>query len=126
MNQRIFITPRPVNPTIKPIQSAPARPTPPEQDFARLLEQAAAQPLKLSGHAQERLAASGRTLSETEMQSLALAVDKVARKGARDALLLMPDMALVVSVRNRTVITAVQSERMRENVFTNIDSAVIL
>jgi flagellar operon protein len=128
MNQRLFITPRPVLPNAKPTvtQPAQARPIPPEQSFARVLEQAVAHPLKLSGHARERLAASGRTLLETEMQSLAVAVDKVARKGGRDALILMPDMALVVSVRNRTVITAVESGRMRENIFTNIDSAVIL
>lgn len=128
MNQRLLITPRPLLPTARPTEGQPlqARPIPAEQSFAQVLEQAVAQPLKLSGHARERLAASGRALTETEMQSLALAVDKVARKGARDALVLMQDMALVVSVRNRTVITAVESGRMRENVFTNIDSAVIL
>jgi flagellar operon protein len=91
-----------------------------------MLDTALAQPVKFSGHAQERLAASKRTLSETEMKDLAGAVDRAAQKGARDALVLMKDLALVVSVKNRTVITAVDGERMKENIFTNIDSAVIL
>lgn len=85
-----------------------------------------AQPLKWSGHAQERLAASKRTLSESEVAALNSAVDRAAQKGSRDALILMRDLALVVSVKNRTVITAVEGERMKENLFTNIDSAVIL
>ena len=48
-----------------------------------------------------------------------------AAKGARDALVLIDGTAFVVSVRNRTVITAVGADQMRDRVFTNIDSAVI-
>jgi flagellar operon protein len=91
-----------------------------------MLDAAMSQPVKFSGHAQERLAASRRTLSETEMTQLNQAVDQAAAKGSRDALILMRDLALVVSVKNRTVITAVDGDRMKENVFTNIDSAVIV
>jgi flagellar operon protein len=53
-------------------------------------------------------------------------VDKAATKGSRESLLLMENMALVVSVKNRTVITAVDNDKLKENVFTNIDSAVVL
>ena len=53
------------------------------------------------------------------------AVSKAAAKGARESLILLDDLALVVSVKNRTVITAIAPDRIRENVFTNIDSAVI-
>ncbi len=52
-------------------------------------------------------------------------MDKAAAKGARESLILMDNLALVVSIRNRTVITAVDEKRMKEHVFTNIDSAVI-
>jgi len=52
-------------------------------------------------------------------------VERAAAKGAREALVLMDDMAFVVSVKNRTVITAVDAARMKHNVFTGIDSAVI-
>lgn len=59
------------------------------------------------------------------MQRLAGAVDKAAAKGSRDSLVLMDDLALVVSIRNRTVITAVDANSRRGNVFTNIDSVVL-
>lgn len=88
--------------------------------------------LKFSAHAQNRLAARGISLSTEAVDRLSDAVDRAASKGARDALLLMPgasrgeDLALVVSVTNRTVVTAVDGDSLRENVFTNIDSAVIV
>jgi len=82
-------------------------------------------PVRLSQHAQERLQTSGVTLGANEMRRLGQAVDVAASKGARQSLVLLDGTALVVSVRNRTVVTAVSGERMHDNVFTNIDSAVI-
>ena len=130
MTNRIFIGPRPLGPGGKPgpAQGQPSR-TPaaaPQGTFQKMLDTALTQPVKFSGHAQDRLAASNRQLSETEMAQLSEAIDRAAQKGARDALVLMKDLALVVSVKNRTVITAVDGDRMKENIFTNIDSAVIL
>lgn len=83
-----------------------------------------APPLKLSAHAQERLRT--HPLNEQQMARVAAAVDQAARKGSRDTLVLMREMALVVSVQNRTVITAVAGERMKESIFTQIDSAVLV
>ena len=51
-------------------------------------------------------------------------MDRAAQKGARESLVLLDDVALVVSIKNRTVITAVDAANLKENVFTNIDSAV--
>lgn len=82
--------------------------------------------LKFSAHAQARLQEAQRNLSEGELRRLDEAVRLAESKGARESLILMPDLALVVSVQNRTVITAVGQARMRENVFTQIDSAVVL
>ena len=53
-------------------------------------------------------------------------VDRAAAKGAKESLVMIDDVALVVSVKNRTVITAVDKAQLKENVFTNIDSAVIV
>lgn len=127
MTNRIFIG-RPVGPVGQPSPAQPQRPqtTVPAGAFKQALDAAMAHPIKLSGHAQDRLAASKRTLTETELTQIAQAVDRAAQKGARDALIMMQDLALVVSVKNRTVITAVDGDRMKENIFTNIDSAVIL
>ena len=54
------------------------------------------------------------------------AVDKADAKGLDDALVLTKDAALIVSVRNRTVITAIDNNSLSGNVFTNIDGAVIV
>lgn len=82
--------------------------------------------LKLSGHAQTRLQSRNIDLGDQEWERVAEGVDRAAQKGARESLVLLDDIALVVSVKNRTVITAVDRSRLKENVFTNIDSAVIV
>ena len=52
-------------------------------------------------------------------------VSRAAAKGSRESLVLADDAAFVVSVRNRAAVTAVGQEHMKEQVFTNTDSAVI-
>ena len=81
--------------------------------------------LKFSKHAQDRLASRNIRLSQDDMTSLGAAVAKAGDKGGRDSLVLLRDMAFIVSVPNRTVVTAMDAAQMKENVFTNIDSAVI-
>lgn len=94
--------------------------------FAKVLEQKLpGEPVRLSQHAQERLKSRGITLSEADMKQLAGAVDSVAQKGGKESLIMMGDAALVVSVKNRTVVTAMDRQGMKGNVFTNIDSAVV-
>ncbi len=82
--------------------------------------------IKFSGHAQTRLASRHITLTDQDLAKLGAAITKAAAKGARESLVLMDKAALVVSVPNRTVITAVARDDMKENIFTNIDSAVLL
>ena len=52
-------------------------------------------------------------------------MQRAAGKGSRDSLVLLDNAAFVVSVTNKTVITVVDRESLKDNVFTNIDSAVI-
>lgn len=95
--------------------------------FAGLLDKKLPpQEVRFSQHAQERLKARGISLGEPEMRKLNDAVDTLAGKGGKESLVMLGDAALVVSVSNRTVITAMEKENMRGNVFTNIDSAVVL
>jgi flagellar operon protein len=84
-----------------------------------------ASPLRFSGHALQRIERRGITLDEPTLARLDGGVQRAAAKGSRDSLVLVDQTAFVVSVPNRTVITAVDREHMREQVFTNIDSAVI-
>ncbi len=82
--------------------------------------------LKFSRHAEERLRSRGIELSENDVKKLEDAVNDVGRKGGRESLVMMGNAAFVVNVKNRTVITAMDREGMRGNVFTNIDSAVVV
>lgn len=94
-------------------------------DFAGILrEKLPAEGLKFSKHAMERLQSRGMTLSDNDVKKLENAVQSVESKGGRESLVMLGDAAFVVSVRNRTVITAMDRETMQGNVFTNIDSAV--
>jgi flagellar operon protein len=90
--------------------------------FAEALEQAH---VKFSAHAQQRLAQAEVQLGPQAMSRLEAAVEKAGQKGGKESLILLDDLAFVVSVKNRTVITAVGADRMADNVFTNIDSVVI-
>lgn len=82
--------------------------------------------LKVSGHAKTRLQSRNIELGKAEWDRVVSGIDKAAAKGAKDSLVMLDDVALVVSVKNRTVITAVDKAQLKENVFTNIDSAVIV
>lgn len=122
-----FPEPLPINPAQKPATPRPAQPGENKGDFARILgEKMPASGVKFSQHAQERLRARGISLNETDMKRLEGAVDSVAQKGGKESLIMLGDAALVVSVKNRTVITAMDRTSMQGNVFTNIDSAVLI
>ena len=107
-----------------PSTPRPAQPAGPS--FAETLKAAdGAQPLEFSRHALARVQRRGIELDQTTLGRLSEGVGRAASKGSRDSLVLVDGTAFVVSVSNRTVITAVGSEHMKDNVFTNIDSAVI-
>lgn len=81
--------------------------------------------LKFSAHAEDRLQKRNIVLQPRELERLKDGVDRAAAKGCCDSLVLVDDKAFVVSVKNRTVITAVDGRNVKEGVFTNIDSAVV-
>jgi flagellar operon protein len=98
----------------------------PGQSFSDALSKAgAAESLQFSRHALARVQRRGIELDQATLGRLSEGVGRAASKGSRDSLVLVDGTAFVVSVSNRTVITAVGSEHMKDNVFTNIDSAVI-
>lgn len=81
--------------------------------------------LKISQHAQKRLNSSQVQLTDSDMDRLDGAVRRASEKGSNQSLVMLDDLALVVSVKNKVVITAVDEARRKEGVFTNIDSVVI-
>lgn len=94
--------------------------------FSKILEQELSD-VKFSQHAIQRLQSRNITIDQTGLAKLNGAVEKAAQKGAKESLVLMDNnLALVVSIKNKTVITAMDGASMKDNVFTNIDSAIII
>jgi flagellar operon protein len=81
--------------------------------------------LKFSAHAAARMKSRDIELTGEMMAKLENAVNSAAGKGARDSLIVMKNCAFIVNIPNRTVITAMDGASLKENIFTNIDSAVI-
>lgn len=81
--------------------------------------------LKFSAHAASRMNSRNIVLTPELMASLEKAVAGAAGKGARDSLVITKGGAFIVNIPNKTVVTAMDTESMKENIFTNIDSAVI-
>jgi flagellar operon protein len=97
-----------------------------DKELARRLDGASAsEPLRWSAHARERLVQRRIAITPDVHQRLEGAVAKAAAKGSRESLVMVDDMAFVVSVKNRVVITAVDRAGMKDQVFSNIDSAVL-
>lgn len=84
------------------------------------------QALRFSHHAEERLRQRGIQFQPEQLAKINSAIDKAATKGAKDALMLINETALIVNIKNRTVVTAMVGASMKDNLFTQIDSAMII
>lgn len=82
--------------------------------------------IKFSNHAVERMQRRGISFGPEKLQSIERAIDKAAAKGSKETLVLTDDSALIVSVNNKTVKTVMDKQQLKENVFTNIDSTVMI
>lgn len=82
--------------------------------------------LKFSKHAKERAQERGIEVTPSLMSEIEKAVDKAREKGAKDLAVIGSDKAFIVNVPNNTVITAMSYLELKNNIFTNIDSAVII
>lgn len=82
--------------------------------------------IKFSSHAKQRIDLRGIELNSSIINQLSQAVEKAEQKGSKDSLILVNDLAFVVNIPNRVVITTVDNKSIKEHIFTNIDSAIIL
>jgi flagellar operon protein len=82
--------------------------------------------VRFSSHAEQRLKQRGIEFKPEQLAKIQTAIDKAAAKGAKDSLMLINDTALIVNIKNRTVVTALDEASMKDNLFTQIDSAVII
>ena len=82
--------------------------------------------IKFSKHASLRLSDRNIELSDSQIGRLSAGTHKAGEKGINESLVIMDELAFIVNVKNNTVITAMDSNEADENVFTNIDGAVIV
>lgn len=81
--------------------------------------------VKFSKHAANRLTDRNIELSDNQIDRLNSGTKQASQKGINESLVLVDDMAFIVNVKNNTVITAMDKNSSEDNVFTNIDGAVI-
>lgn len=97
--------------------------------FQEILEQTAEKngaDLKFSKHAANRLADRKIELTDKQLERLSEGTAKASEKGIKESLVLMDELAFIVNIPNHTVITAMSQTETDENVYTNIDGAVII
>ena len=82
--------------------------------------------LQISKHAKERIAQRGIDVNKDIISSLNNAADIARQKGAKDIVMIGKDAAFIVNIPNSVIVTAVSSSELKDNVFTNIDSAVLI
>jgi len=82
--------------------------------------------VRLSQHATRRLASRSIQLTDGDLERLARATDQAAAKGANDSLILMDGLGLIVNVPNRTVVTALDTDRLDQGIVTDIDSTIFV
>lgn len=112
-------------PAISAGQTPPGAPRPRPAEgpsFAEALSEV--QNLKFSSHAQKRLQTRNIALSDEGISRLAGAIDKAEKRGGKESLVLVDDLAFIVNVKERLVITAMDANHRGEGVFTQIDSVV--
>lgn len=93
---------------------------------APMSQTGAVQSLKFSNHAIDRMQSRGIRFSPEQLGKIETAVNKAAAKGSKDTLLLADNAALIVSVKDKTVVTVMDKASLKDNVFTNIDSTVMI
>lgn len=98
-----------------------------QDDFSRLLQsELDKSEVRFSKHAKERMSQRQVEVSDSLIESLNQAVVQARQKGARDVAVIGAQGAFIVNVPNNTVITTMSGAEMKNNIFTNIDSAVLI
>lgn len=101
------------------------RPESSSASFRSVLLEMERSSLTFSRHARRRIEQRELHLDGGRVRRLEQAVDRAREKGSRDSLILLDELALVVSIQSQTVVTAMEQPGEKEQIFTNIDSVVI-
>lgn len=126
---------KPILPIGKPLATPSSSPRPADNknistgtSFDALFQEELAKQseVKFSKHAMERLQTRNIKLSREDINKINEAVNKAAEKGVKETLIIMGNSAFIANVKNKTIITAATEDNLKNNVFTNIDGAVII
>ena len=97
------------------------------KSFQEILESTqGSREVRFSKHAAQRLSNRNIELTQNQKERLQEGTAKASQKGIRESLVLVDQLAFIVNIPNNTVVTAMQQNETDENIFTNIDGAVII
>lgn len=97
-----------------------------QKSIAEIVDETAQSGVKFSKHADMRLKQRDITLTDEQLSRLNVGTQKAELKGIKESLVIMDDLAFIVNTQNNTVVTAMDKNNNEENIFTNIDGAVII
>lgn len=122
---RVNIQHIPYHPPIKPMVKQSTEQVS-KQSFMDHLKQATGDELKISKHASERLNERNISITDREWQQISKKVFEAKNKGVKQPLVLLDQAALIVSAKNATVITALDRNEAKQQLFTNIDGTILI
>lgn len=82
--------------------------------------------IQLTTHAAKRLQERNLSMDSDEFFKLKGAMTKLKEKGGQDSLVITDKAAYIVDVPKNKIVTAIDKNNILENVFTKIDSTVIV
>lgn len=122
MDHRIHVD-KPYATPISPVKKQPKQQQA-DNDFKRMLDDA--EGIKVSKHARARMDERHISMDDELWETINQKVRDARKKGVTDSLVLTEDAALLISSENNTVITAMERDEARDNIFTNINGAIII
>ncbi len=82
--------------------------------------------IRFTKHADARLTQRDIRLTDEQMTRLEEGTKKASDKGIKESLVLVDDLAFIVNTDKKMVITAIDQNSSEDNIYTNIDGAVII
>ena len=124
---RINIHPVPFHPNVTKVHKQLERSNTNQSSFSQMLNHYnTIEPLKISKHASERMQLRDISISDQEWNVITEKVSEAKQKGVRQPLVILDQATLIVSAANNTVITALDRQEAKEQLFTNIDGTIVL
>ena len=124
---RINIHPVPFHPNVTKVHKQLERSNTNQSSFSQMLNHYnTIEPLKISKHASERMQLRDISISDQEWNVITEKVSEAKQKGVKQPLVILDQATLIISAANNTVITALDRQEAKEQLFTNIDGTIVL